>query len=376
MTTVAAAEVLGFPAVWLRDNCPCERCRDPRNGQKLFGILDIPANVSIDRIESSAATFSVTFGPDGHRAVFSREWLDRQLGPASGDGRSEEDKQLWRAGDLAGSLPVASWSQYGNDDACRLEMLRAVQLVGFAVLHGTPVVEGTVLDVARTFGYVRETNYGELFDVRVEVNPSNLAFTGLEIAPHTDNPYRDPVPTMQLLHCLSNAVEGGDSGLVDGFQAGAILREEDPGSFEILTSTLVRFAWSDGKSSLSAERPLIDVDPRGGIREVRFNSRSMEAVRLSQGELVAFYAAYRRFAEVIARPELLLRFRLEPGDCVVFDNVRLLHARTAFTDRESGHGRGSGSGRGGAGGSRHLQGCYADLDGLASTIALLEKKGT
>ena len=98
-----------------------------------------------------------------------------------------------------------------------------------------------MLEVVRTFGYLRETNYGEVFDVRVELSPSNLAFTGLAIGPHTDNPYRDPVPTMQLLHCLSNAVDGGESGLVDGFMAACLLRDENPRAFEVLTRTLVRF---------------------------------------------------------------------------------------------------------------------------------------
>jgi hypothetical protein len=32
---------------------------------------------------------------------------------------------------------------------------------------------------------------------------------------------RDPVPTVQLLHCLHNAADGGDSGFVDGFHAAA-----------------------------------------------------------------------------------------------------------------------------------------------------------
>ena len=85
-----------------------------------------------------------------------------------------------------------------------------------------------MLEVAAGFGYVRETNYGTLFDVRVEATPTNLAFTGLAIAPHTDNPYRDPVPTVQLLHCLANAVDGGESGLVDGFHAAALLRDGGP----------------------------------------------------------------------------------------------------------------------------------------------------
>ncbi len=116
-------------------------------------------------------------------------------------------------------------------------MLESVLGLGFAVLRDVPCREGQVLEVAETFGYVRETNYGRLFDVRVEPDPNNLAFTGARITPHTDNPYRDPVPTLQLLHCLSNAAIGGDSGLVDGFKAAALLRAEDPEAFGVLTHT-------------------------------------------------------------------------------------------------------------------------------------------
>ena len=46
--------------------------------------------------------------------------------------------------------------------------------------------------------------------------------------------------------------------------------------------------------------------------------------------------------------------RLAPGDCAVFDNTRILHARTGFAS----------SGR------RHVQGCYADLDGIESAVAV------
>ena len=210
---------------------------------------------------------------------------------------------------------------------------------------------GAVLEVAEGFGYVRETNYGRLFDVRVEATPTNLAFTGLAIAPHTDNPYRDPVPTVQLLHCLANAVDGGESGLVDGFHAAALLRAEDPAAFDdpdayagdvpVLRPRL---------GAASTAQPMIGLDPNGRIREIRFNNRSMQPVRLPPDETVAFYAAYRRFAEIVKRPELMVTFRLGPGDCVVFDNTRLLHARTGFADT----------------GDRHLQGCYADLDAIAS----------
>ncbi|SEP48857.1 2-trimethylaminoethylphosphonate dioxygenase [Amycolatopsis saalfeldensis] len=355
--TRAGGATPAFPPIWLRDNCPCERCRDPRNGQKLFGITDLPADLTVRDTEATADTITVTFGPDGHRGVFSRAWLEAHLSTSDGDGRTEAAKQLWQARDLEGRLPAADWAAYRDDPAERARVLRAVRDLGFAVLHGTPTEEETVLAIARTFGYPRETNYGTLFDVRVEANPGNLAFTGMRIAPHTDNPYRDPVPTLQLLHCLANAAEGGDSGLVDGFTAASLLRADDEAAFRILTTTLVPFAWSDASTSLRADRPLIDVDPAGHLREVRFNNRSMQALRLDPAATTAFYAAYRRFAEIIARPELLLTFRLEPGDCLVFDNTRLLHARTAFAES----------------GARHLQGCYADLDALASALRTLEE---
>ena len=93
--------------------------------------------------------------------------------------------------------------------------------LGFVLLRDVPPEPGRVLDVAASFGDVRETNYGRLFDVRVSARPGNLAYTSRAIRPHTDNPYRDPVPTVELLHCLRAAGEGGDTGLVDGFAAAA-----------------------------------------------------------------------------------------------------------------------------------------------------------
>ena len=39
--TATATATMTQPAIWLRDNCPCADCRDPRNGQKLFGITDL-----------------------------------------------------------------------------------------------------------------------------------------------------------------------------------------------------------------------------------------------------------------------------------------------------------------------------------------------
>jgi gamma-butyrobetaine dioxygenase len=359
---VAGGRALRFPAVWLRDNCPCPECLDPATGQKRFDITGVPNGLGITLVEEAGESVLVTFGPDRHTSMFSRAWLAGHAldgdGGSDGDGRTEDDKQLWLPADPA-ELPVMSWSGYlatGKAGA-----LAAVLRLGFMLLRDVPAVPGTVLDVAASFGYVRETNYGRLFDVRVQPAPGNLAYTSEAIRPHTDNPYRDPAPTVQLLHCLRAAGEGGDTGLVDGFAAAAELRATDPESFATLAGTPVSFGYVDKDTDLRASLPLIQLSPRGRVRAIRLNNRSMRPLRRPYAEVTAFYAAYRRWAELLARPERQLSLRLAPGDCLVFDNTRVLHARTAFAMSAGSPGR-------------HLQGCYADLDGLASTLALLERE--
>jgi gamma-butyrobetaine dioxygenase len=300
--------LVGMPAVWLRDNCPCPLCRDPVSGQRLLHITDIPPDIAVAEVVSSGRTVSVLFHPDGHRAVFDRDWLARHGEPAPG------------------GLPGP----------------------------------GAVLAVAASLGYVRETNYGRLFDVRVENSPSNLAFTSLPVPPHTDNPYRDPVPTVQLPHCLRNAADGGDSGFVDGFPAAAALRVQDPAAFATLAVTPATFGYRDATTELSAIRPLISLDACGRIREIRINPRSLQPARLAGPRAAAFCAGYAAYAELLSAAPSMLTIRLRPGDCAVFGNTRVLHARTGFTQ----------------GGRRHLQGCYADLDGVESAVAVGERATT
>lgn len=143
---------------------------------------------------------------------------------------------------------------------------------------------------------------------------------------------------------------------MDGFAAAAALRAADPESFGVLTGTPVPFGYIDKGTELTARQPLISLSPRGRIAGIRYNDRSMLPLRLPPAEAEAAYAAILVWARLLVRPEFLLR--LSPGDCLIFDNTRVLHARTAFA----------------ATGARHLQGRYADLDGLLSTLAVLRRR--
>ena len=351
---------IDVPSLWLRDACSCGECRDEFSGQRLRGVLSLDPRTDIASWRHDGDDIEVTFTPDGHVSRFSRSWLKANA-PGSAevfDDRSERHRPPWRAADLGGRPPEVTWPELHDGDA-RTTALGALMCTGILLVRAVPIEPGMVLKVARSFAYVRTTNYGDLFDVRVEPQPVNLAFTGRAIAPHTDNPYRDPVPGIQLLHCLQSSAGGGENVFIDGFAAAALVRHEDPQAFATLTSTPLTFKYEDADTMLRASAPIITLNAAGDIRGIRWNDRSIQPPAVAPGEVAEVYRALRVFAVTLDRTELHLRLTLEPGDCIVFVNTRVLHARTAFE---------------GGSGARHLQGCYADLDGLASTLAVLERR--
>ena len=86
----------GFEPAWLRDNCQCGLCRDPASGQRLTVITEQAPDVSVTGAVDSPDGVHVTFGPDGHEAVFTRTWLTGYT-IAEPDARSEDAKRLWSA---------------------------------------------------------------------------------------------------------------------------------------------------------------------------------------------------------------------------------------------------------------------------------------
>jgi gamma-butyrobetaine dioxygenase len=329
-----------FHPLWLRDNCPCPECRHA-SGQRLLDTRLLPDDLEVVEVDGTRVTFS-----DGHVAVFDPAWLEAP--PARGPRR----RRLGGA-EIQDDLPIHAYTDVAAGGAALRDWLCAVDVLGFAILTGCGTEPGTVTRVAELFGFVRETNYGRLFDVRTVVDPTNLAYTGLGLGAHTDNPYRDPTPTLQLLHCLASSAEGGENTLVDAFRVVQDLPRDD---FDLLAARPIRFRYADADTELETETPVISRDARGDVQAVRYNTRSAQPFALP-GEIVGrYYAAYQRFGRMLEAPAYRIQFKLAPGDLFIVDNLRVLHGRTAYAA---------------SGGERHLQGCYADRDGLRSTLAVL-----
>lgn len=353
---------LRFHAIWLRDNAHDEQTRSPQNGQRLIALRDIPPQTRIESARLDGDDIHVLFQPENKSIRFDAEWLVRHaydLDGTKSPGWTPAHVVTWGE-EISGQEPAASFAKVQSDPAALRDWLAGIARFGFARLTDGPVEEGALMKVVDLFGHVRETNYGRNFEVRTEVNPTNLAFTGLGLQAHTDNPYRDPVPTIQVLYCLESSAAGGDNMVVDGFHAAQRLREESPKWFDVLSRYCARFEFCGSEGTmLQARRPMIELSPDGQLQAVRFNNRSAAAITdVPYAEMDTYYSAYRRLGEIIDDPSMEVTFRLNPGECFIVDNTRVLHARKAYSGT----------------GSRWLQGCYSDLDGLNSTLAALQSK--
>ena len=337
-------------AEWLRDNAQGPDAKDPRNGQRLVDVSDVPKGTMIETASlTEDGALGMVFAPDGYTARYDAGWLRGFVDqPAAGDGAT-----CW-----SGTHAIArfDFETVTTEPEVEAAWLRAIVRDGLALLSGVPCEAERVFSVAALFGYVRETNYGRLFDVRSVADPTNLAYTSQGLMVHTDNPYRNPVPGLQLLHCLQNA-EGGASVFVDGFNAARRLRQQDAAAFETLTRVWVPFRFRDGAADLQARAPIITIDDRGNPIAIRYNNRSVAPVDPDR-DIVAFYEAYRQFSALLRDPAAELTIEMKPGDCVVFDNERILHGRKSFKQAD-----------------RWLQGCYADKDALFSRLRVLAVAG-
>jgi len=347
-----------FHAIWLRDNALDPETRATGNGQRLITIGEIPENIRIGEATINEDKLHIRFEPEHKEVAFPSRWLADRIydQPQKPEwGTTAKNISTWEGDQLA---PTFGWGDVKTEPEARYDWLAAIAKYGFAKLTGGVINDGALTEQVALFGFVRETNYGPYFEVRTEVNPSNLAYTSLGLQAHTDNPYRDPVPTLQILYCLENSAEGGESIVVDGFRAAEKLREKNAKGFRLLTGYPARFEYQGSSDvCLRSRRPMIELSPDGEIIGIRFNNRSSAPFTdIPFDDMQAYYTAYRQFAEIIDDPEMGAMFKLEPGESFIVDNTRVLHGRVGY----------SGSG------SRWLQGCYADKDGLLSTVAAFE----
>lgn len=344
-----------FAALWLRERAPDGETLDAQTGQRLIEAAELPLDLTLESAAVDGETLHLAFS-DGHRTAFALSTLLAEDRPPrdTSRGAADDAQLLWDAS-LA-HLPETDFAAALADDRALLGLLDELQRYGFVRVAGVPGEEDGMQPLIDRIGPLRRTNWGGIADVKSVANAYDLTMTQRGLEPHTDNPYRDPIPGYIWLHCLSNAAAGGDSTLVDGFMAARRLQREDPTAFDCLTRLSPGFRYVDATTRLESEGPLIELDGHGRLARVRFSNRTERVAAYDAETLERYYAARQRFHALITDPALTVYLKLAPGEMLIMDNYRLLHGRTAYQLE---------------GGVRHMRQGYVDRDSTASRRQVL-----
>ena len=339
---------------WLRERVNGDRFVDKRTQQRLFDPTELEENIKIDSLNISNDCLEITFNDGIHTKLSIKNILKEFT--------NINDVKYIKKIKWDSSLKDLNIFEFNKNFFENEEMYKALidfYQYGFVIFKKVPIKDNFIVDFANSIGSIRRTNFGEFFNVKSIPNPNDLAYTSLPLAPHTDNPYRNPVPCIQILHCIENEVSGGLSTLVDGFTVTEQLKKDFPNYYKILTEIKVRFQFIDQNVVLEDWAEMIQLDELGDFKQVRFSPRLDFVPLMDKEKLELYYAARKKISELYNSNNYRIEFKLMPGDLLMMDNYRLLHGRTTYDANE---------------GNRFLQGCYIDYDSTEGKLKHLKRK--
>jgi alpha-ketoglutarate-dependent taurine dioxygenase len=208
--------------------------------------------------------------------------------------------------------------------------------------------------------------YGDTFAVvdKGKKKAENVAYTNVALALHQDLAYYESPPGLQILFCLKQSDNGGESTFADAHAAAESLRIKDPDAFRVLLKEKCTFQKIHDLREVPARyiyrRPHIELNDKGLVNAVFWSppfegpfmsslSSSFDNEEDSAIVVENYYHAYRSFREEILRHQV--QVRLSPGDMAIWNQRRVLHGRNSFE-----------------GGERHMQGAYVNIDDFASRV--------
>ncbi|KAG5969809.1 hypothetical protein E4U56_008101 [Claviceps arundinis] len=404
-------------AATLRDECGCPTCRDESSGNKTFASVEIPPEIRIAGVRATEEGLRIQFANDvvrfegrAHETVVPWERVERVVSAssycsaspsasvsssasasvaASPHGRrpnslfhrkqallARTGVQYWDASTLSSQIrkidyhafmaPSSSSSSY---PPAFWDVLITLLRLGIVYLTHVPRHESSLTNIINRIANLRETFYGRTFDVRAKPRAENVAYTSGYLGLHQDLCYLAPPPMIQVLHCMDNSCEGGESLFSDGERVGRLLwpfvRGGRKSRMGVLAEHAVPYQYDKHGYYYRAERSVLRREADGSFGGVYwsppFQGRYEQQEYGGEEEevdLKRWIPAARVFEGLINDPGAVYQYKMQEGECVLFDNLRVLHGRNAF---DAAH----------RGGSRWLRGGYIAAEDFLSRAAYI-----
>ncbi|KAI9798855.1 MAG: hypothetical protein M1833_004358 [Piccolia ochrophora] len=365
-------EMVYFDPTFLRDSCQCPLCVDPSTKQKVFSTtslnpkLAVRSEARLDNGDLRLTWEGDMLGyPEDHVTVLSETFLRARATYRTrleNMRKYEHRRVLWERAIMKSDVQFLPYEEYMNDDAVLYEVLRQLDTHGLIFLNGVPPAEESVERIGLRIGSLMDTFYGRTWDV---------SYTNQDLTLHQDLLYFADPPHLQLLHCIHNTVAGGTSLFSDGFRVASALgseRQQPPA--KILSEYPVTFHYHNAGEHYSYIRPVIELEPRRmspmphlAPRPKAINwappfQAPMQVLTRTK-QFHAWLNQAQKFNYVAGKEDSLFSRRMEEGECVLFDNRRVLHGRRAFEVKE---------------GKRWLRGAYIGGDAYRSRLRVLKDR--
>ena len=319
-----------FHLRWLRHNC--DRDRHPTTGERTVESAELPDVLAVDDAAIDDGALVIRWAHDRRVSRFALAWLrahayarDRPAvsRPPSDVATLELDGAGGPAAAPATLLDrvlarlATSGAALIRREAAAPEDETEAWIAGFEA-HGLRVIG---------------THFGRIEDLRTDnttnANTDQLGYTDTGIDLHTDQPFLATVPRYQVLQGIRAADEGGDTLLADARAAFAYLASLDRDAAHRLATTPVRFHRRQRSFEREVVAPIVSLAGPEGF-QIRSSYFTTAPFQVPFDDMDAWYRAHDRFVRVLREPRNQYRFRIHPGDVLVYDNHRMVHGRTGF----------------------------------------------
>ncbi|KAF2773392.1 Clavaminate synthase-like protein [Teratosphaeria nubilosa] len=398
----------------LRDMCTCPKCVDPSSRQKYFSTVDIPDSISAQEIPSDqpdSLTLQWHNDINGYNSDHTTSLPLDSIHALLAHGKPEThaplpDRTIWDAAAFTHTIPDIDYAAYMTSDTTLHQTLQQLHTHGLAFLTNVPATETSVSTIGERIGPIKNTFYGYTWDVRSVPQAKNVAYTAQDLGFHMDLMYMQQPPHLQLLHCIRSSSHGGASLFTDSYRAiRALFHQKNLALFYALAALPVNFHYNhlDNGNYYHQTRTVIELQPHvlhtpeslkdasavdaffdptrwstllAAIENASWAPPFQAPFSLPNAEVITsgralptlldrsvqlWHQAARAFNGLIQEEEAVYERVMRPGECVVFDNRRVLHARRAFEVDDVGR-------------ERWLRGAYLDRDPFVSQLRVLQHR--
>ncbi|MCJ1337637.1 hypothetical protein MMC09_002920 [Bachmanniomyces sp. S44760] len=366
--------IKGYDSVFLRDSCSCPRCVDVSTSQKTFETASIPTTIKGEAVPFENGSVKVSWshdinGFDNHSSIFTQKFQseNRDIKARAAASYNLLRRRPWDRQLFTDSNKTFDYYDYLKSDRILHSALEHLQLFGIIFLNSVPFDPNAVTSIANRIGPLRNSLYGQTWDVRPDKFAKNVAYTSGHLGFHQDLLYMADPPGFQILHCMAESKQGGESLFTDAFQAEKQMDFHHASAATTLREYLVTYEYRNNGHWYQQSRPTFerihgyDIDDHENARPglcVNWSPPFQGHFQNIPRGLRKYLEAAKIFKSIVESDDNVFETKMSSGTCVIFDNRRILHARRSFS----------------GGADRWLRGAYLDTDAFRSKLRTLNEE--